>query len=156
MSDLNAEMFPVFAYISPGDHQAPGGTYSYVSADTEKELEALVMQGYCPSPGDAVSHAGKKEPFPGWSDWLEEHGFFAVAVEAANAGAPEQKKTSAEDESPDTGAAIDPPEKPEEDPKMPTREELEAEAKRLGVGFNRATKDEVLFERIEKMKSEVA
>lgn len=45
-------------------------------------------------------------------------------------------------------AEVEEPEEVDED-SPPTREELEAKAKELGIGFNKNTKDETLLEKIE-------
>lgn len=112
--------FPNLVYRCPGTHQCPGGTFSYHPVNNEGELENLIKEGWYPTLPFAQD--------PGSFD-LDE--FLKV-----------EEDIDPEDDlqTPDPGAGVT--------FKDLSREELEARAKELGIGFNKNTKDETLAERI--------
>lgn len=139
-------VFPVMLYKSPGIHKKPGGgTYSYISVQTQEEFNKKTDAGWFESSFDAIQSAGDKatpavKPKPKWAikpikkkkpakplDWREK------AKAAAQAAA-----------------------KPEPiiEDAAPTREELEAKATELGIRFDGRTKDKKLGQLIQDKLSE--
>jgi hypothetical protein len=141
-------VFPVMLYKSPGIHKKPGGgTYTYISVQTQEEFNEKTDAGWFESSAQAIEAAGDKatpvgKPKPKWAikpikkkkpakplDWREQ-----VKVEPAPAPEPE-------------------PEPIDEDA-GPTREELEAKATELGIRFDGRTKDKKLGQLIQDRLSE--
>lgn len=51
--------FPALVYRCPGDHQMPGGTYSYLGVKDSDALESAIKDGWFKSLSEAES--GKRE-----------------------------------------------------------------------------------------------
>lgn len=113
--------FPNMVYRCPGTHQCRGGTFDYHSVGDEYELTQLIKDGWYPTLLFAQDPSGFE-----LEDFLKEEGHT------------EPEKSGNEDNSPDPYAGF----------KDLPREELKAKAKKLGVGFNKNTKNETLIERI--------
>jgi hypothetical protein len=141
-------VFPVMLYKSPGIYKKPGGgTYTYISVETQEEFDEKTDAGWFTSSAEAIEAAGAnadgfKKPKPKWAikpikkkkpakplDWREQ-------VKAEPAPAPEPE-----------------PEPIDEDA-GPTREELEAKATELGIRFDGRTKDKKLGQLIQDRLSE--
>jgi hypothetical protein len=139
-------VFPVMLYKSPGIYKKPGGgTYTYISVQTQEEFDEKTDAGWFESSAEAIEAAGENatpagKPKPKWAikpikkkkpakplDWREQ-------VKAKPAPAPE-------------------PEPIDEDA-LPTREELEAKATELGIRFDGRTKDKKLGQLIQDRLSE--
>jgi hypothetical protein len=135
---------PAMLYKSPGSYKKPtGGTYTYISVQTQEELDEKLANGWFSSSGEAIEAAGDKatpagKPKPKWAmkpikkkkpskplDWRDH-------VKAEPAPAPEPISEDAE----------------------PTREELEAKATELGIRFDGRTKDKKLGQLIQDRLSE--
>lgn len=80
--------YPSLVYISPGDHQCPGGTFSYRSVLSESDVEAAAKAGYYPTIDLALS---KPVDF----DWGEYLGY-GKAPELKEEHQDEQEPTRAE------------------------------------------------------------
>jgi hypothetical protein len=139
-------VFPVMLYKSPGIYKKPGGgTYTYISVETQEEFDEKTDSGWFESSAEAIEAAGDKatpagKPKPKWAikpvkrkkpakplDWREH-----VKVEPAPAPEPEPINENA----------------------GPTREELEAKATELGIRFDGRTKDKKLGQLIQDRLSE--
>jgi hypothetical protein len=137
---------PAMLYKSPGIHKKPtGGTYTYISVETQEELDDKLANGWFSSSAEAIEAAGDKadgfkKPKPKWAmkpikkkkpskplDWRDH-----VKAEPAPAHEPEPINEDAE----------------------PTREELEAKATELGIRFDGRTKDKKLGQLIQDRLSE--
>jgi len=46
--------FPTIVYRCPGDHQRPGGTYSYRGVADDEQLEAALTDGWFVTLGEAI------------------------------------------------------------------------------------------------------
>lgn len=138
-------------YKSPGIHKKPGGgTYSYISVQTQEEFDDKMTTGWFVSSAEAITAAGDKangpeRKKPKWMlkpakrqkaakplDWREK-------AKAAPAVVPVQEQP--EDDIPADDAA-------------PTRAELEAKATELGIRFDGRTKDKKLGQLIQDRLSE--
>lgn len=141
-------VFPVMLYKSPGIYTKPGGgTYSYISVETQEEFNDKTDAGWFESSAAAIEAAGDKatpagKPKPKWAikpvkkkkpakplDWRDH-------VKAAPAPAPQ------------------PEPEPVSNDAAPTREELEAKATELGIRFDGRTKDKKLGQLIQDRLSE--
>ena len=141
-------VFPVMLYKSPGIYKKPGGgTYTYISVQTQEEFYEKIDAGWFESSAQAIEAAGENatpagKPKPKWAikpikkkkppkplDWRDQ-------VKAEPAPAPEPE-----------------PEPIDEDA-GPTREELEAKATELGIRFDGRTKDKKLGQLIQDRLSE--
>jgi hypothetical protein len=66
-------VFPAMLYKSPGIHKkSTGGTYTYISVETQEELEDKLDNGWFASSADAIEAAGDKadgfkKPKPKWA-----------------------------------------------------------------------------------------
>lgn len=58
--------FPNMVYRSPGTHQAPGGTFDYLSVKSEQELEAAAKAGWLPTVEIALEAPKDFD----WGQWL--------------------------------------------------------------------------------------
>lgn len=114
--------YPSFVYVSPGAHQCPGGTYSYRRVTCEDDVAQAAQDGYYPTVDLAMAK-------PTGFDWGEYLGY-GKAPDASEDPKPASPK-------PATNTA-------------PSREELEARATELGIGFNARTKDAKLAARIKE------
>jgi hypothetical protein len=141
-------LLPAMLYKSPGAHKKPtGGTYTYISVETQEELDDKLANGWFASSAEAIEAAGDKadgykKPKPKWAmkpikkkkpskplDWREQ-----VKAEPAPAHEPEPE--------------------PIDENTGPTREELEAKATELGIRFDGRTKDKKLGQLIQDRLSE--
>ena len=141
-------VFPVMLYKSPGIHKKPGGgTYTYISVQTQEEFNEKTDAGWFESSAQAIEAAGENatpagKPKPKWAikpikkkkpakplDWRDQ-------VKAEPAPAPE------------------PEHEPIDEDAGPTREELEAKATELGIRFDGRTKDKKLGQLIQDRLSE--
>jgi len=136
-------LFPTMLYRSPGPHTKPGGgTYSFIGAKTQEEFDEKLAVGWFPSSAEAIEAAGDKATPPKKiADWR-------VKLKA--------KKTKKRKPSRPLGwkqpaPAIEPAPVPEPviDDAAPTRAELEAKAKELGIRFDGRTKDKKLGQLIQ-------
>lgn len=204
--------FPTLVYRDKGDHQRPGGTYSYAKAEHEEQLKDLIEAGWFLSLPEAIQGYHDEEPeeygdqqpltlseipqellIEGVQHWLghrmreleiavpePEEGVLpemkmleeiridaaAVALESVKDQSAQHWLNAKAEElglNPDEGLSSDEllflichafankkdPVEGEEEQKSPTREELEAKAKELGVKFDGRTGDALLAERIE-------
>jgi hypothetical protein len=131
-------------YKSPGIYKKPGGgTYTYISVQTQEEFDAKLEAGWFESSAEAIEAAGENstpagKPKPKWAmkpvkrkkpakplDWRDQ-------VKTAPAPEPE----------------------PIDEDAAPTREELEAKATELGIRFDGRTKDKKLGQLIQDRLSE--
>ena len=131
-------------YKSPGIYKKPGGgTYTYISVQTQEEFDAKLDAGWFESSAEAIEAAGENatpagKPKPKWAmkpikrkkpakplDWRDQ-------IKAAPAPEPEPINEDA----------------------PPTREELEAKATELGIRFDGRTKDKKLGQLIQDRLSE--
>jgi len=138
--------FPTMLYKSPGIYKKPGGgTYTYISVQTQEEFDEKLDAGWFESSAEAIEAAGEKatpagKPKPKWAmkpvkrkkpakplDWRDQ-------VKAAPATEPEPE--------------------PIDEETAPTREELEAKATELGIRFDGRTKDKKLGQLIQDRLSE--
>jgi hypothetical protein len=141
-------LLPAMLYKSPGPYKKPtGGTYTYISVETQEEFDDKLANGWFESSAQAIEAAGDKadgykKPKPKWAmklikkkkpskplDWREQ-------VKAEPAPAPEPEPEPIDE---NTG---------------PTREELEAKATELGIRFDGRTKDKKLGQLIQDRLSE--
>ena len=139
-------LLPAMLYKSPGINKKPGGgTYNYISVQTQEEFDDKLANGWFVSSADAIEAAGDKadgfkKPKPKWAmkpikkkkpskplDWREQ-----AKAEPAPAPAPEPVNEDAD----------------------PTRDELEAKATELGIRFDGRTKDKKLGQLIQDRLSE--
>jgi len=126
--------FPNFVYKSPGKHQCPGGTFDALIIKDGDELLDAANNGYYPTIELAVK---KPSPFD-WNPYIEENANVDSSHNVENGSYLEESAAEYDSQH----QAIEPV------PADPTREELESQAKELGIGFNARTSDEVLAERI--------
>jgi len=116
--------FPNLVYRSPGPHKCKQGgkigTYCYRQVNNFDDLTAAIKDGFYPTKALAVE---KPDDF-NWGDYAEAQGWTDDEPD--------------ETETPET-SEIDAP---------PTREELEAKARELGISFNGNTKDATLITKI--------
>ena len=141
-------VFPVMLYKSPGIYKKPGGgTYTYISVETQEEFDEKTDSGWFESSAEAIEAAGEKanghvKPKPKWAikpikkkkpakplDWRDQ-----VKAKPAPAPAPEPE--------------------PIDEESAPTREELEVKATELGIRFDGRTKDKKLGQLIQDRLSE--
>lgn len=141
-------LLPAMLYKSPGINKKPGGgTYNYISVQTQEEFDDKLANGWFVSSAEAVEAAGDKadgfkKPKPKWAmkpikkkkpskplDWREQ-----AKAEPAPAPAPEPEPVNEDAE--------------------PTRDELEAKATELGIRFDGRTKDKKLGQLIQDRLSE--
>lgn len=141
-------LLPAMLYKSPGINKKPGGgTYTYISVQTQEELDEKLDAGWFASSAEAIEAAGDKadgykKPKPKWAikaikkkkpskplDWREQ-----AKAEPAPAPAPEPEPVNEDAE--------------------PTRAELEAKATELGIRFDGRTKDKKLGQLIQDRLSE--
>lgn len=111
--------FPIFMYSKGGPHQCKGGDYSYVSAGDLEAARAAASAGCYHTPELAIT---KPDNYS-----IDDHVTVdntLVSVEPTNSASDEL------DESP------------------PTRPELEAKARDLGISFTATTKDETLLRKV--------
>jgi hypothetical protein len=135
--------FPQMLYKSPGIYKKPGGgTYTYISVQTQEELEDKLASGWFVSSAEAITEAGENatpagKPKPKWA---------IKPIKKKKAAKPldwrEQVKV------------IEPVVEPIADDAQPTREELEIKATELGIKFDGRTKDKKLGQLIEDKLSE--
>lgn len=141
-------IFPIMLYRSPGQHKKPsGGTYKYISVDTQESFDEKLAEGWFLSSADAIIAAGDNatppsKPKPKWMkkpikkrkpskplDWREKTKAVAalpVVIES----------------------------EPISEDAAPTRAELEAKATELGIRFDGRTKDKKLGQLIQDRLSE--
>ena len=138
--------FPTMLYKSPGIYKKPGGgTYTYISVQTQEEFDSKIDSGWFESSAEAIEAAGENatpagKPKPKWAmkpikrkkpakplDWRDQ-----VKTQPAPAAEPE----------------------PIDENTAPTREELEAKATELGIRFDGRTKDKKLGQLIQDRLSE--
>ena len=135
-------VFPVMLYKSPGIHKKPGGgTYSYISVQTQEEFNEKTDAGWFESSFDAIQSAGDKatpvgKPKPKWA---------IKPIKKKKPAKPLDWREKAK-------AAAEP--KPIIEDAAPTREELEAKATELGIRFDGRTKDKKLGQLIQDKLSE--
>lgn len=139
-------LFPTMLYRSPGPHTKPGGgTYSFTGAQTQEEFDEKLATGWFPSSAEAIEAAGDKAtPLKKIAEWR-------IKLKA--------KKTKKRKPSKPLGwkqpaPAIEPVPEPVIDDAAPTRAELEAKAKELGIRFDGRTKDKKLGQLIQDKLSE--
>jgi len=135
--------FPQMLYKSPGIYKKPGGgTYTYISVQTQEELEDKLASGWFVSSAEAIIEAGENatpagKPKPKWA---------IKPIKKKKAAKPldwrEQVKV------------VEPVVEPITDDAQPTREELEIKATELGIKFDGRTKDKKLGQLIEDKLSE--
>lgn len=113
--------YPNLVYKSPGDHQCPGGTFNYLSVASEDDVAKAAKDGYYPTVELAVSK-------PSDFDWGEYLGY--------------GKQEDSEVEEAELAASVV--------DETSSREDLEAEATRLGIGFSARTKDSSLLRKIKE------
>jgi hypothetical protein len=133
-------------YKSPGIYKKPGGgTYTYISVQTQEEFDAKLDDGWFESSAKAIEVAGENatpagKPKPKWAmkpvkrkkpakplDWRDQ-------IKAAPAPEPDPQ--------------------PIDEDAGPTREELEVKATELGIRFDGRTKDKKLGQLIQDRLSE--
>lgn len=141
-------LLPAMLYKSPGINKKPGGgTYTYISVQTQEELNEKLEAGWFASSAEAITAAGDKadgfkKPKPKWAmkpikkkkpakplDWRDH-------VKAQPAPAPVVASDLISDDA------------------EPTRAELEAKAVELGIRFDGRTKDKKLGQLIQDRLSE--
>ena len=141
-------LFPAMLYKSPGINKKPGGgTYNYISVQTQEEFDDKLANGWFVSSAEAIEAAGDKadgfkKPKPKWAmkpikkkklskplDWREQ-----AKAEPAPAPVPDPEPVNEDAE--------------------PTRDELEAKATELGIRFDGRTKDKKLGQLIQDRLSE--
>lgn len=141
-------LLPAMLYKSPGSYKKPtGGTYTYISVETQEELDDKLANGWFSSSAEAIEAAGDKadgfkKPKPKWA---------MKPIKKKKQSKPldwrEQAKAMP------TPEPIPEPEPMDEDA-GPTREELEAKATELGIRFDGRTKDKKLGQLIQDRLSE--
>ena len=104
--------FPTIVYKDGGDHQRPGGTFSYVAAPDKESYQSLLENGW----------------FPTLEETTEKKSVVSVETLAAEEGT---------------------------DDGEPTRAEIEAKCKELGIKVHHKAKDETLLNKIEEKLSEL-
>ena len=133
-------------YKSPGIYKKPGGgTYTYISVQTQEEFDSKLDAGWFESSADAIEAAGENatpagKPKPKW------------AMKPVKRKKP-AKPLDWRDQIKSTPAPASEPEPIDEDA-PPTREELEAKATELGIRFDGRTKDKKLGQLIQDRLSE--
>jgi hypothetical protein len=136
-------VFPTMVYRSPGIYKKPGGgTYSYVSIESQEELDEKLDSGWFQSSSEAIEAAGDKatpasKPKPKWA---------VKPVKKKKMGKPLDWRDQVK-----TAPAV---ELAPVDEGAPTRAELEAKATELGIRFDGRTKDKKLGQLIQDKLSE--
>ncbi len=118
--------FPNLVYKTPGPHKCKGGSYGYRQVNNLAELQLAIDDGFYPTKELAIN---PPECFS-WADY----------------GCEQPLETAPEA----------PQDKTPEDDAPPTRDELEAKAKELGISFNGNTKDTTLMTKIDEALAEQA
>jgi hypothetical protein len=141
-------VFPVMLYKSPGIHKKPGGgTYTYISVQTQEEFNEKTDAGWFESSAQAIEAAGENaipvgKPKPKWAIKPTKKKKPAKPLDWRD----QVKATPAPD------PVVDP--EPISDDAAPTRAELEAKATELGIRFDGRTKDKKLGQLIQDRLSE--
>lgn len=151
--------FPTLVYRTPGTHQCPGGTYAYQSAKDAEQLDSLLEAGWFLSLPEALAGEHSEERFvdprPGKFSQREPSAQEWLLAKAKDLELnPDDILTADELLFLICHAFAAKPEDVEEDNKPPTREELEAKAKELGITFDGRTTDKSLTEKIEHVLAE--
>lgn len=164
--------FPTLVYRTPGPHHCAGGTYDYMAAASSDVLDQLLGSGWFSTMQEAINgealpaealddeegEAEDADPLAAVRSWLsaklnsvgiehdedmgEDELLFLICHEFAKPADADADADAENDDS--TGDDVDPP----------TREELEAKAKELGISFDGRTTDRILAEKIEFVLSE--
>jgi len=113
--------FPNLVYKSPGPHKCKGSSYGYRQVCDFDDLTAAIKDGFYPTKALAME---KPDDF-NWGDYAKAQGW-----------TDDEPVETEEIESTDDADA------------PPTREELEAKARELGISFNGNTKDSTLITKI--------
>lgn len=116
--------FPTLVYCSPGPHPYRGNTYGYKQVNDLGELKQAALDGFYPT----RDHAIRKPADFNWGDYAQAAGWVEADVEETD--------EPFEEENPQTEAPA-------------TRQELEAKATELNIGFNSRTADATLMQKIE-------
>lgn len=56
--------YPTIVYRCPGDHQMPGGTYSYLGVKDEDAMKEAIKDGWCKTLEEAASGKPSKSEAP--------------------------------------------------------------------------------------------
>jgi len=141
-------LLPAMLYKSPGINKKPGGgTYIYISVQTQKEIDEKLDAGWFTSSAEAIEAAGDKadgykKPKPKWA---------IKAIKKKKPSKPLDWRDQAKAE-PAPAPVIEP--EPVNEDADPTRAELEAKATELGIRFDGRTKDKKLGQLIQDRLSE--
>lgn len=140
--------FPTMLYRSPGLHKKPGGgTYAYTSAKTQEELDEKLAAGWFASSAEAIEAAGDKATTPKRvADWR-------IKLKAKKTKKRKPSKPLGWKQAAPTIESVPVPD-PVIDDSAPTRAELEAKAKELGIRFDGRTKDKKLGQLIQDRLTE--
>lgn len=119
--------FPTLVYKSPGPHKCKGGSYGYRQVCDFDDLQRAIDDGFYPTKDIAMNP-------PDCFSWAD-YGYEQVDLENESEEVPEE---------------VPEPDAP------PTRDELEAKARELGISFNGNTKDATLITKIDEALAEQA
>lgn len=139
---------PALLYKSPGIHKKPsGGTYNYISVQTQEEFDDQLAAGWFISSAEAIEAAGDKadgfkKPKPKWA---------MKPIKKKKPSKPLDWREQAKAE-PAPATVIEP--EPVNEDAEPTRAELETKATELGIRFDGRTKDKKLGQLIQDRLSE--
>jgi len=140
--------FPTMLYKSPGIYKKPGGgTYTYISVQTQEEFDAKLDAGWFESSAEAIEAAGENatpagKPKPKW------------AIKPVKRKKPAKPLDWRDQVKTESAPATEPEPEPIDEDAAPTREELEAKATELGIRFDGRTKDKKLGQLIQDRLSE--
>ena len=143
-----SSLLPAMLYKSPGSYKKPtGGTYTYISVETQEELDDKLANGWFSSSAEAIEAAGDKatpagKPRPKW------------AMKPIKKKKPSKPLDWREQVKTEPAPAPEPVPEPIDEDAGPTREELEAKATELGIRFDGRTKDKKLGQLIQDRLSE--
>ena len=150
--------FPIHVYQSPGSYVRKGQRYKLASAADQAALEALLADGWHLTLDAAVQAAGEAAKYiRPRGDWRGRKAHDAKVKAQAKreraasmAAAAERREAVLAGKPQAVEAPVDVP----EDDAPPTREELEAQAVKLGIKFDGRTTDRRLLDRINEAMKE--
>ena len=143
-------VFPLMVYKSPGIYQKTNGkTYGFVGVQNQQELDEKLAAGWFMSSAEAIEAAGDKA-FPVTKPKPK---FKIKPAKKKKPAKPLDWREQAKTKAAAAVVAVSEPE-PSDDDAPPTRAELEAKAKELGIRFDGRTKDKKLGQLIQDRLSE--
>ncbi len=142
--------FPTHVYQSPGNYVSKGYRYKLTSAADQATLDALLADGWHMTLKEAIDAAGNEAKVNRpRADWKQRR---AMEAKAKAQRLKDRRVRLAEHAA--RKADPKPVEEPVEDDAPPTRDELEAQAVKLGLKFDGRTTDKRLLDRINEAMKE--